>query len=155
GPDRDAEGRPLSAGCPSPGPGGEVLFSAAHPDAAPGDYGLYTVSDDWSVPVTPRLLFDDPNMVDAEPVAVYPRPLPTHPADPPRMQDGQRPAQLKLASDRIYTGAMGLLENRSMSSPALDPFPGQQTDTGNEPVVPYPTDVKAIAVYAAHRDRFD
>jgi hypothetical protein len=155
GPDRDATGRPLSAGCPSPAPGGEVLFSAAHPDASPGDYGLYTVSDNWSVPATPRLLFDDPNMVDAEPVAVYPRPLPSLRADPPQMQDALRPDKLKLASGQIHTGALGLLENRSVDSPLLNAFPGQQTDTGAEPVVPHPTGVKAIAVYAAHRDRFD
>ena len=76
----DAEGRDLIAACPSPSPDHSVLFAGAPAGSPPSSFGIYSVADDWSgaTPV-PQLLFDDPGLVDAEPVAVYPRRFPSNP----------------------------------------------------------------------------
>ncbi len=163
GPDRDADGRELTAGCPSPCPGGRVLFAAAPAGAAPGGYGLYSVPDDWSgeMPV-PQRIFDDPALVDAEPVAVYPRAITasTHVAAP-LADDYPRPDKLRLTGGREYTGPAGYLENLAVRDAIRSPIPwqparpGLRADPRQNPLVPPPPNVTAIAFYAAHRDRFD
>ena len=50
---------------------------------------------------------------------------------------------------------MGRLHNYIVNKEMPDAFPGQRTDTGAGPVVPFPTGVKSVVVYAARRDRFD
>jgi hypothetical protein len=165
GPDRDAAGRELSAGCPAPYPGGEVLFSAAPKGSGPGGYGLYTISEDWSgTPPVPQLLFDDPNLVDAEPVAVYARALTPEPADQPLPEAGTeygRPATLHLADGREYTGPAGYVENLAIPDAIRSPVPwrptaaGERLDPRRNPLVAPPPDISSVAFYAAHRDRFD
>lgn len=156
GPDAGPDGRPLSAGTPSPFPPDRMLFAAAPVGAAPGAYGLH-VGPESGDPAGVRPLFDDPALVDAEPVAVYPRGTaksgPWEPA--PEAARQSRPARLRLVRERDYDGPAGLIENNAISQTLPDPFPGQATDTGERPVVPPPPNVKSVVVYAAHRDRFD
>ena len=127
GPDRDAEGRELIAACPSPSPDHSVLFAASPAGSPPTSFGIYKVSDDWTAgtPV-PQLLFDDPDLVDAEPVAVYPRRFIPEPRrmTPPIAEGYNPPRSVKLASGAEYTGAMGYLENIAMSDchPESDPL---------------------------------
>jgi len=164
GPGRDAEGRELTAACPSPAPGGSVLFAAAPTGSPPESFGIYKVSDDWTagVPV-PRLLFDDPDLVDAEPVAVYSRRFIPEPRrmTPPVAEGYAQPESVKLASGASYTGAMGYLENVAMSTAIRNPIPwhdrsgGKPIDPRANPLVSPPPNVVSVAVYSANRDRFD
>jgi hypothetical protein len=162
GPDADADGLELTAGCPSPCPGGAVLFSAAPCGSAPGSFGLYSVSDDWSTsqPI-PSLLFDDPAFVDAEPVAVYPRAVDFLPGrSPPLMTGATPPEKLPLVGDREHTGPVGYLENLAVLDAIRNPIPWQssgheRSDPRRNPLIPPPPNVVAIAFYAAGRDRFD
>src|SRR5262249_33851115 len=95
GPDHDAAGRPLWLGTPSPCPSSHVLppgqtVAAGAGPPGPGAYGLYIARDDWPESSQPAdadqidltLLFDDPEMVDAEPVAVYERKFALHDGNP-------------------------------------------------------------------------
>jgi hypothetical protein len=164
GPDRDAEGRSLSAACPSPAPDHSVLFAASPAGSAPTSFGIYEVSDEWATgtPV-PRLLFDDPDLVDAEPVAVYPRRFITEPrrVTPPLAEVYSPPKGLELASGAPYTGAMGYLENIAISQAIRNPIPwhdrsgGERIDPRVNPLVSPPPNVASVAVYSAGRDRFD
>jgi hypothetical protein len=164
GPSQDAEGRRISAACPSPAPDHTVLFTAAPHDAPPGAYGIYQVADDWSTnPPAPRRIFDDPAYVDAEPVAVYARKFPIEPQPiPPALADAYRYLkQVKLASGEIYDGPMGYLENIAMSTAIRNPIPwhdrshGEMIDPRANPLVSPPPNVASVAVYSAGRDRFD
>jgi hypothetical protein len=165
GPDQDADGRRLSAGCPTPFPVGQVLFSAAPESTEPGGYSLYLASEDWSgTPPIPQLLFDDPHFVDADPVAVYPRCLTPEPKDqaPPEAKTGySRPATLRLADGQEYTGPAGYVENLAIPDAIRSPIPwrptaaGERLDPRKNPLIAPPPNVVAIAFYAAHRDRFD
>lgn len=154
GPDRDAGGVSLSAGCPSPCPPGHILFAGCPVGAAPSSCGLCLVPDSFTHE-SPQLLFDDPALVDAEPAAVYARGVDASPEEPPTVAPGSRPDRIRLFPDRPYGGPLGLIANNVINQAMPDPFPGQRTDAGRSPVVPHPTGIKAVAVYAAHRDRFD
>jgi hypothetical protein len=164
GPDTDAEGRALIAACPSPAPGNSVLFAAAPAGSPSTSFGLYEVSDEWSAgaPV-PRLLFDDPGLVDAEPVAVYPRRFAVQPRHltPPQAEGYPRPASLELASGATHTGPMGYIENIAMSTAIRNPIPwhdrsgGKRIDPRENPLVSPPPNVASVAVYSAGRDSFD
>jgi len=154
-PDRDQDGRELTAGCPSPCPDSLVLCAAAPVGSAPGAFGLYLYPEEWSTPQFPQPLFDDPRLVDAEPVAVYRRPIAVTQHPPPTTPGATQPSKLRLLSDRLYEGPFGMLHNSMINVPAPDPFLGQKTDTGAGPVVPPPTNIKSIVFYGAHRDRFD
>jgi len=155
GPARDATGRALSACCPSPCPPGDVLFAGTPTGAPTAEYGLYLVSESFADRV-PQLLFDDPGAVDAEPVAVYTRDMLVAPSPLPGVSGPAPPAAIRLQSGRLFEGRAGLFENTLINAAMPDPpFPGQCSDTGQSPVVPHPDGVKAVAVYAAHRDRFD
>jgi hypothetical protein len=155
GPDQDANGRPLSAGTPSAHPNGRVLFSAAPMPTTPGGFGLYWTTDDWSRSAVPELLFDDPRLADADPVAVYARDIPVIPTVPTKAID-LPPDRLALLTGGPSVGPFGLVENQNLAETIVaDLLPGQQTDTGAGPVFPPFENVRAIAVYAARRDRFD
>jgi hypothetical protein len=164
GPDRDAEGRALIAACPSPSPDDSVLFAGSLAGSPPGSFGIYKVSDDWTAgPPAPRRLFDDPDLVDAEPVAVYPRRFLPEPGrqTPPLAEGYDRPEGVKLASGELYTGVMGYLENVAIKTAIRNPIPwhdrsgGVLIDPRANPLVSPPPNVASIAVYAANRDRFD
>jgi hypothetical protein len=156
-PDRDDNDRELTAGCPSPCPGGMVLFSAAPVGTEPGAFGLYLLPQEWSTWQRPQFLFDDPRLVDADPVAVYPRPIPSGKRELASVKGYDRPKEFRLASGRVYDSqaGVGLFENSMINVPAPDAFLGQKTDIGEGPVIPPPTNVKSVVFFAAHRDRFD
>ena len=111
GPSKDAQGRDLIAACPSPSPDHSVLFAGAPAGSPPPSFGIYSVADDWkgTTPV-PQLLFDDPGLVDAEPVAVYPRRFPVEPRrmTPPLADGYKQPGSIKLASGESYTRPDGV-----------------------------------------------
>lgn len=153
GPDRDGEGRELSAGCPSPVPGQKVVFSASPVGEAAGSFGLYLVADDWKGPQVPEKLFNDPRLVDADPVAVYARPMAVTEASPSQVAAGSRRSKPILASGKVHEGDTGEIHN-SMIATSPEFFPRNYTDTG-EVMAPPPPGIKSIALYAAHRDRFD
>ncbi|WP_165228580.1 hypothetical protein [Aquisphaera insulae] len=164
GPDRDAQGRPLVAACPSAAPGHSVLFAAAPADAPPGSFAIYRVADDWSAGApAPELVFDDPALVDAEPVAVYPRLLSPEPRriTPPSADGYAALRKITLASGEAYDGPAGYLENVAMAAAIRNPIPwhdrsaGERVDPRRNPVVSPPPNLASIAVYAAGRDRFD
>lgn len=164
GPDHDAEGRELIAACPSPAPGGSVLFAASPAGAPASSFGIYRVSDDWSAgKPAPERVFDDPDLVDAEPVAIYPRRLVPEPRklEPPTAEGYDKPESITLESGEAYTGPMGFLENIAVGSVIRNPIPwhdrssGKRIDPRVDPVVSPPPNVTSIAVYTANRDRFD
>lgn len=171
GPIRDAEGRSIWLATPSPAPPSVILLSGAKISDGesvprPGNYGLYICSDNWPEQVEPasaaaielKLLFDDPDFVDAEPVAVYQRDIPLHdPTKTPNSQ-GTPPSQLKLANGQVYEGLMGQMLSTAIDSPTLmRNLPGQRSDSGQEPIFDAPPAGKIdhLRVYAARRDRFD
>jgi hypothetical protein len=154
GPARDADGRPLATVCPSPCPPGHVLFAAGPATGPTAEFGIWRVTDDWEAAPTPELLFDDPALVDAEPVAVYARGVEVLGHTPP---DSEPPAGLSqaLLSGRTHRGAFGTLEAHFLNVALEYPIPNVAADAGGGPVVTNPTGVKAVVLYGAHRDRFD
>ncbi|MHC5538793.1 TolB-like translocation protein [Singulisphaera rosea] len=164
GPDRDAEGRELIVACPSPAPGNSILFAASPTNAPANSFGIYRVADDWSASKpTPERIFDDPEFVDAEPVAVYARRFGNGPRRlvPPTVEGYDKPERIALESGKSYSGPMGLLENVAVRLAIRNPIPwhdrssGKPIDPRVDPVVSPPTNVASIAVYSAGRDRFD
>ena len=171
GPDRDLEGRPLWLATPSPCPPSHILLSGAtlkegakQPDA--GAYALYMASDDWregdgtesAAKIDLKVLFDDPELADAEPVAVYERYLTLHDSAKGSDSRNTEPAALPLANGKTYRGALGLVFATAIDSPTLlREFPGQQTDAGHEPIYDAPPKgaIDHLRIYAARRDRFD
>jgi hypothetical protein len=180
GPVVDAAGQPLSLATPSPCPPGHVLLSGA-PHAAgagpkPGDYGIYLARDDWEtdscVPFTEELgvrqasaesigltlLFDDPDLVDAEPVAVYARQSKFWKSKPPTPPADKAPAaKLSLANGTIYEGQTGAMFNSVLYKTYVSGQPGQQSDSAEGPIFDRPPadSLHKIRVYASRRDRFD
>jgi hypothetical protein len=163
GPEKLADGLDLSAGCPGPCPGGSVLFSARPVRSGPGGYGLFLCPDDWSGggPI-PEPLFDDPDFEDAEPVAVYARDVEqaagTRPASVPATY--ARPDRLRLSDGRDYAGSIGFLENLAVMDAIRSPIPwhslsSDRIDPRKNPLIPPPTGIRTVAVYASYRDRFD
>jgi hypothetical protein len=121
---------------------------------APGSYGLYLADQDWQTederPAPKaglRLLFDDPDFVDAEPVAVYARPVRGNWPDIPAT-----PAQGEARPE----GPAGRVESSLMISVDQD-LPGQATDTGARPIFDEPPAgaIDHVRIYASRRDRFD
>jgi hypothetical protein len=165
GPDRDADGRPLRLATPSPCPPNHVLLAgAAAPE--PAAYGLYLARDDWPegpAPADPTAiglqpLFDDPELVDAEPVAVYEREFHLHPPGDESRGKGTPPPELALANGTLYRGTMGQVFPTGLDSPnTMTDLPGQRTDTGAGPVYDPPPAgaLDHLRIYAARRDRFD
>jgi hypothetical protein len=171
GPDRDAEGRPLWLATPSPCPPAHVLLAAAPvrggaPGPEPGAYGLYLARDDWPAGDGPagaaaiglQLLFDDPDLVDAEPVAVYERKIAPYGSAHEATAGATPPGELALANGQAYRGPKGLVLATAVDTPTLmGDLPGQQTDAGEGPIftAPPPGAVDHLRIFAARRDRFD
>lgn len=165
GPLATPEGKPLTLATPSPCPPNRILLAGAVLD--PGaksftGFGIYLCGDRWSeqtsaAPVNLVKLFDDPEMVDSEPVAVYPREINYGPwQEIPAIGDSL-PAQIDLANGRTSSGPFGQVLNLDLHNTINHRMAGQQTDAGNEPVLAAPPEgaVEEILFYAAHRDRFD
>lgn len=168
GPQQDAEGNDLVCGCPSPVPDDSVLFSGAIKGQEKGVYALYQTSDDWNgaegtgADRSPQMLFDDPHLVDAEPVAVYARSVQFIDNDQAAIATNRhQPESIPFASGATYRGPMGYLENLAVLLPVRSPIPwnpakaGSRVDPQIDPLIPPPTMVQSIAFYGSHRDRFD
>jgi hypothetical protein len=164
---RDKDGQAWSHATPSPCPTDQVLLAAA-PVAAndsappPGAYGIYLTPQaaGWSVsptdagPVELQKLFDDPEMVDAEPVAVYTRPVLYFPWSEPAKAVVSMEVPEAIARSGLKCG---FFEDTQMGTDVMSDMPGQRTDRGDHPIFPPPpkTAIREMAVYSARRDRFD
>jgi hypothetical protein len=169
GPDRDADGRALWLATPSPCPQDQVLLSAASVSAgakAPdhGAFGIYLANDDWPEGDTPpsanqiglRLLFDDPDLVDAEPVAVYGRKI--HLNEATKDTSGSGAAAAELMGGQYPTTPAGSFMATAVDAPTLmGDLPGQKTDRGQGPIFDASPAgaIDHLRIYAARRDRFD
>lgn len=159
------DGRRWSLATPSPLPADRVLVAAAPlgPDGTPtpADYGLYTLPQNgWTTDpnasgeLTP--LFDDPELVDAEPVGVYPRPIENVPIRPPQAWEPAAAKKFDLLTG-AYSGPAGELHVAQITTVATGPIPGNLASGGGGPIVPiFPTGkITKIAFLASGRDRFD
>ncbi len=168
GPVSDASGQPLWLATPSPCPPDEVLLSAAPLDAGraipePGRFGIYLASANWPEQDFPaqaeaiglRLLFDDPELVDAEPVAVYSRRVNLPPKGRPEPASPEK--VVKLFGDRLYSGPTGDVLATGLHSAMMNDLPGQMTDTGESPVFGPPPagSIHHVKVFASRRDQFN
>jgi hypothetical protein len=104
-----------------------------------------------------RLLFDDPDLVDAEPVAVYARTVrgpgsPARPASAP----GSTP-KLVLADGSEYRGPAGQVFNSDLYVNLHRDLPDQRTDKGEGPIFDGPPEgsIDHVRIWASRRDRFD
>lgn len=166
GPDRLADGRGLWLGTPSPCPPGKVLLSGGAVETgqkspSPGAFALYLASDDWPTQtptadeVRLQLLFDDPELVDAEPVGVYPRKVYEVPIT---STDTRRPdTKLTLANGKVYEGPVGSVFATGLYNAQMNDLPGQTTDAGDGPLFTPPPEnaIERVKIYSARRDRFD
>jgi hypothetical protein len=168
GPDHDHDGRALWLATPGPCPTAHVVLSGAPVKAGakmpePGAYGLYLASDDWpeqDVPATSaqidlKMLFDDPDFVDAEPVAVYARKI-----DANDTLTGSSGGSADAAAEN---GTTNVPERGQFLATGLDlptlmgDLPGQRTDAGRGPIFTGPPAgaIDHLRIYASRRDRFD
>ena len=165
GPIRDAEGKRWSLATPSPCPDDAMLVAAAISDSdEPPDarkYGIAMIDSTWESPVSAdalnfRWLFDDPNFVDAEPVAIYLRP-PTGKFEIAPVEPGRRGSEFKLANGRLYTGPAGNVVNPSVFVVQNPTIAGNTTDMNRTPIYNPPPQgsIREIRIFASHRDRFD
>lgn len=165
GPLRDALGHPVALATPSPCPGNLILLSAAVLEGGPGlaeRFGIYLAGDNWSEwtdagHVGLTKLFDDPELVDAEPVAVYPRKVTYRSWNDLPPIEYPLPASIDLAGGQTAPGPFGHVNNVDIYNPINLRLAGQRTDAGESPLFTPPPRgfVKEILFYAAHRDRFD
>jgi hypothetical protein len=171
GPTTDRDGRAMSLATPSPVPPHGIVLAGAPRDAGdastlPGRYGIYLANDEWQTadgrPVSAdqaglQLLFDDPDLLDAEPVAVYQRVVrgfdgPSgHAARPPLSE------KIALADGASYSGPAGQVFNSDLYGNLHQDLASQQTDAGHGPIFDGPPEgsIDHIRIYASRRDRFD
>jgi hypothetical protein len=167
GPERDADGRPLWLATPSACPPAGVLLAAApvvpgRSSPEPGRFGIYLAPDEWPESGAPasadglRLLFDDPELVDAEPVAAYPRKMKLPPAGAIPTVELPK-VDIELAGGRSYHGTAGVMMMTGLYSAQMNELPGQETDIGQRPVFGPPPEgsISRVRIWSAHRDRFD
>lgn len=159
----DSAGTTWSLATPSPLPPNLLVFAAAplattSSQPAGSDYGIYLASDQWERdgPLVHTKLFDDPDLVDAEPVAVYPRELHGNWQDIPAAP-GVTTARLELADGSQFEGPAGNVVNPGLSIPQAEGILGQETDSGSKGIFapPPPGAIKRIRIYTSARDRFD
>lgn len=165
GPVNNSEGLELSAGCPSPCPEHKVIFSGCLVNGSANSSAIYIVSDEWAEGQLPCTIFDDPEMFDSEPVAVYARNIESTSTLPesPIAHLARRPKKLTMADNIQYEGPSGYIENLAVNDAIRAPIPwqssilpsGRRRDPRQDPLIPPPGIVSGIAVYADHRDRFD
>lgn len=160
--DADGQGSVNSA-TPSPCPPHHVVLAAAPwkkaEEPAPGSFGIF-LSDDGArgnADDSLTLLFDDPEFVDAEPVAVYPRASRLWPKKAPPPTENGPDQEMRVASGAAYRGPLGTLFNSGLYAFQHGDLPGQRTDTGEGPIFaqPPPDSLHSIRIYASRRDRFD
>lgn len=158
----DSAGISWSLATPSPLSSGSLVYSAAplppESQAAASDYGLYSAADNWmsGAKLVQEKLFDDPDLADAEPVAVYLRDLHGRWQDIPAAP-GMPSPMLDLADGSVYDGPSGNVVNPGPSIPQAEGIRGNRTDAGHEPIFapPPPRTIERIRIYASTRDRFE
>ena len=162
-PSMDAAGIIWSLATPSPLSQGSLVYAAAplvkgSPTSSAASYGIYAASDDWmgGKKLNHQKLFDDPALVDAEPVAVYPRDLHGNWQDIPATP-GTAPPKIDLADGTKYDGPAGNVVNPGPTIAQTQGTRGQKTDSGEEPLFGPPPQgaIERIRIYASSRDRFD
>jgi hypothetical protein len=131
----------------------------------PADHGIYLAHDGWpeegaadATRIDLKLLFDDPDLADAEPVAVYPRKFAEAASSDGVSASGTPPKELPLANGRAYRGPMGMVFATGIGPQTpMGELPGQRTDAGEGPIFHGPPAgaVDRLRIYAARRDRFD
>lgn len=165
GPTHDDAGRPVSLATPSPCPPQHVVLAAAPIEGKPLSYGIYVTDENWGTSAETvrqprlRLLFDDPELVDAEPVAVYPRGVKVWDRVTEvlsRSSPGED-GSLLLANGTKYKGPVGQIFNADLYVQHAKTLPGQHTDTGEWPIFDAPPSgaIHSVGFYASRRDRFD
>ncbi|RCS40596.1 hypothetical protein DTL42_24815 [Bremerella cremea] len=169
GPHRDSEGKELELACPSPCPPNKLVFAAATFDEAgqrdDRRFGLAMADDQWPTHANGSVtakeinfteLFNDPNFVDAEPVAVYPREIDYHYVS---LEQSNHVATIELASGESVTGPTATVRNSDIFRQNNQDAPGQTTrfTSATTPTFPAPPEdlIEMIRIYASHRDRFD
>ncbi|MCX7664736.1 MAG: hypothetical protein N2112_04245 [Gemmataceae bacterium] len=160
----DSQKRPLSLATPSPAPNHQIVLAGAPViDGKVSDYGLYLAgTDHWAnspdgTPITLTPLFDDPNFIDAEPVAVYVRPIENGPIRTPVAWPADLEQEIHLSSGKTYKGPAAKIEARQLGVEVTGLFRGQTPKSGVGPIIPQfpPSSIKKIVLYASHRDRYD
>ncbi len=164
GPTQSAEDRPLQLACPNPFPDNNIVLAAATPDEDGNwddrRFGIYLASDQWNQNGSTETigltkLFDDPALVDSEPVAVYRREIQYNFQT---LESGKGMATVTLADGETYTGPTARVYNSMVPRMNNDDAPGQQaSDSNSSPIFNSPPDdlIEIIRVFASHRDRFD
>jgi len=141
---------------PSPCPPHHVVLTAARSKlGAPldpvGNFGIYLSDhDSWgNSDDVMTLLFDDPDLVDAEPVAVYARHSKLWATESAQPIVAPPAAEKKPLTGTVFNSGLYAAQHADL--------PGQKTDTGEGPIfAPPPKDsLHTIRVYASRRDRFD
>lgn len=163
GPTHDQDGNPLQLATPGSYPGNQITLAAAsgQKDGTWKDasYGIYLADEDWGQIATAesislRKVFDDPQLVDSEPVAVTPREI-KYNFQTLEIGDGRQTVQ--FADGKTIDGPTAEVHNSAVSFAGNQDAPGQSTD-GQEGARfnPVPKDlIETIRVYGSHRDRFD
>lgn len=144
---------------PSPYPPHHVVLSAS-PTMSPNGFGLYLSDhEQWGRPEDRlTLLFDDPDFIDAEPVAVYARQSKLWPTNPISAPSENAPVEdVRLAGGASFRGSLGTLFNSGLYAFQHRDSIGQKTDTGDGPIFTQPPKelLHSLRIYASHRDRFD
>jgi hypothetical protein len=170
GPNISPSDQVLSLATPSPCPTNHVVMAAmpvswAGKPAEPLRYGIWICNDDWFAPrgqpltaeqAGLKLLFDDPDLVDAEPVAVYPRHF-------ERLMDAAvtppagEPPDIPLADGSTYRGPSGTLFGSSLYLSQHADAPGQLFPRRDAPyyIAPPEGSIDHVRIWASYRDRFD
>jgi hypothetical protein len=165
GPRIGPNGEALSRATPSPCPEAHVVLAAmplaqgVEPD--PKRYGIWICRDDWTSPTLSaqeadlKLLFDDPDFVDAEPVAVYARGGWQECSQPAPLPD--EPAAIRLSDGTTYHGPAGKVYAASVYYRQQPDAPGQLYPDRSEAYFTAPPEgsINHIRVWASRRDRFD
>jgi WD40-like Beta Propeller Repeat len=165
-PEKSADGTRWSVATPGPMPQGIMIAASPTTNGTVTleNYGIYSAnSDAWSNntaggQLTLTKLFDDPRLVDAEPVLAYARNVVSS-SEKPVTTNIPTDRGLTLADGSQYQGPLaqlntrGIFESESQNRIAS----GQTTDNGKRMVAPPVAkgDITAIAIYSNPRDRFD
>lgn len=163
GPSQDAEGNRLQLATPAPYPDNQIALAAASgKDDGTWDesaYGIYLASADWGSEPTAesislRKVFDDPQLVDSEPVAVTSRDI-KYNFYALEVGDGTR--TIRFANGEEFTGPTAEVHNSAVSFAGNQDDPGQNAANNDGPIFnPVPKDlIETIRVYGSNRDRFD
>lgn len=154
-------GRPLHLATPAFAPPDLVLVALAESDTnakiTPGQWCIAALPQDgWEQPdsLAMQVLFDDPELVDAEPVAVYARQIdPTSAQAPGGITP---PGSYTLADGNTYAGPSGQVHTAGVYFKETMHFPGNRRPNGQPIITSFPPgSIQSVAFWLAERDRFD